>query len=165
MVYFIIHLPKKNKNPHRYAKWRHIWSLNIQFSKASFWVYHLCCISPYHSHHSPADSNLLLEQLLGKGHIPKRPAKWWPCNKTMARFGTESKPGSGDQHHKPIFNLQPWWHWCLGRSEIHLIIYMFFLCLGMIQLWRVHVTLPETNDIAPENRPLEKEVPTRNHHF
>ena len=28
----------------------------------------------------------------------------------------------------------------------------------------VGLTLPETN-IAPENRPLEKEIPTGNHHF
>ncbi len=27
-----------------------------------------------------------------------------------------------------------------------------------------NVTLPETN-VAPENRPLEKEIPIGNHHF
>ena len=27
------------------------------------------------------------------------------------------------------------------------------------------VTLPETNIFAPENRPLEKEIPIGNHHF
>ena len=33
--------------------------------------------------------------------------------------------------------------------------YIFVVCLG---------TLPETN-VAPENRPLEKEIPIGNHHF
>ena len=55
-----------------------------------------------------------------------------------------------------FLDTKPWWHWCLGRSEIHLIIYMFFLCLGMIQLWRVSVTLPETNSSPLKIGPSQK---------
>ena len=33
----------------------------------------------------------------------------------------------------------------------------------MVKLLFKHVTLPETN-VAPENRPLEKEIPIGNHH-
>ena len=37
--------------------------------------------------------------------------------------------------------------------------------LGSLELPLIFVdTLPETN-IAPENRPLEKEIPIGNHHF
>ena len=46
----------------------------------------------------------------------------------------------------------------------------------VITLWRkirndwlenhiIFITLPETNIFAPENRPLEKEIPIGNHHF
>ena len=36
--------------------------------------------------------------------------------------------------------------------------------LGNYSLSTLPTTLPETN-IAPENRPLEKEIPIGNHHF
>ena len=37
-------------------------------------------------------------------------------------------------------------------------------CHDLIQVMLSPITLPETN-IAPENRPLEKEIPIGNHHF
>ncbi len=38
---------------------------------------------------------------------------------------------------------------------------MVFFCENYRSFWHI---LPETN-IAPENRPLEKEIPIGNHHF
>ena len=35
---------------------------------------------------------------------------------------------------------------------------------GPIRFGRLGLTFPETN-VAPENRPLEKEIPIGNHHF
>ena len=44
--------------------------------------------------------------------------------------------------------------WLFDVSQNWLYVYCFLL----------KITLPETN-IAPENRPLEKEIPSGNHHF
>ena len=39
---------------------------------------------------------------------------------------------------------------------------VMFLAVPLRKIWQV--TLPETN-MAPENNPLEKEIPIGNHHF
>ena len=66
-------------------------------------------------------------------------------------------------------------HWLDGQVGVHRLYFLWTMHYGFISLGGgsgrdglpelpFTTTLPETN-IAPENEPLEKEIPIGNHHF
>ena len=73
----------------------------------------------------------------------------------------ENPKMDGENNGKPY---KKWMIWgkilttIFGNTYIY-IYYIYIICISGIAS-----TLPETN-VAPENRPLEKEFPIGNHHF